>query len=88
MGRGRRPVPSLECDGRGALCASGRFAGAAAEITAQQLKVGADHFEGQFGDGKGKWRLFIEADQDIQAMSLLESPTGHIANLSSGTAVY
>ena len=62
-------------------------AGAAAEITAQQLEAGADHFDGRFGDGKGKWRLFIEADQDIQAMSLLESPTGHIANLSSGTAV-
>ena len=63
-------------------------AGAATEITAQQLEAGADHFEGRFGDGKGKWRLFIEADQDIQAMSLLESPTGHIANLSSGTAVH
>ena len=62
-------------------------ASAAAEITAQQLEAGADHFDGRFGDGQGKWRLFIEADQDIQAMSLLESPTGHIANLSSGTAV-
>ncbi len=62
-------------------------AGAAAEITAQQLEAGADHFRGRFGDGKGKWRLFIEADQDVQVMSLLESPTGHITNLSSGTAV-
>ena len=62
-------------------------AGAATEITAQQLEAGAAHFQGRFGDGKGKWRLFIEADQDIQAMSLLESPTGHITNLSSGTAV-
>ena len=62
-------------------------AGAAAAITAQQLEAGADHFRGRFGDGKGKWRLFIEADQTIKAMSLLESPTGHIANLSSGTAV-
>ena len=62
-------------------------AGAATEITAQQLEAGADHFRGRFGDGKGKWRLFIEADQDVQAMSLLESPTGHITNLSSATAV-
>ena len=62
-------------------------AGAATAITAQQLEAGADHFEGRFGDGKGKWRLFIEADQDVQVMSLLESPTGHITNLSSGTAV-
>ena len=60
-------------------------AGAATAITAQQLEAGADHFRGRFGDGK--WRLFIEADQAIKAMSLLESPTGHITNLSSGTAV-
>lgn len=49
-------------------------------------KAGADHFEGRFGDGKGKWRLSIEADQDIQAMSLLQSATGHLTNLSAGTA--
>ena len=62
-------------------------AGAATSITAQQLEAGASHFDGRFGDGRGKWRLFIEADQDIQAMSLVESPTGHLTNLSSGTAV-
>ena len=62
-------------------------AGAATAITAQQLEAGAARLEGRFGDGKGKWRLFIEADQDIQAMSLIESPTGHISNLSAGTAV-
>ena len=62
-------------------------AGAATSITAQQLEAGASHFNGRFGDGRGKWRLFIEADQDIQAMSLVESPTGHLTNLSSGTAV-
>ena len=62
-------------------------AGAATSITAQQLEAGADHFTGRFGDGKGKWQLFIEAGQDVQAMSLLESPKGHITNLSSGTAL-
>ena len=62
-------------------------AGAATAITAQQLEAGADHFTGRFGDGEGKWQLFIAADQDVQAMSLLESPTGHITNLSSATAV-
>ena len=62
-------------------------AGTATSITAQQLEAGADHFTGRFGDGKGKWQLFIEANQDVQAMSLLESPKGHITNLSSGTAV-
>ena len=62
-------------------------AGASASITAQQLEAGASHFSGRFGDGRGKWRLFIEVDRDIQAMSLVESPTGHLTNLSSGTAV-
>ena len=62
-------------------------AGAATTITAQQLEAGADHFAGRLGDGEGKWQLVIEADQDIQAMSLLESETGHLTNLSSGTAV-
>ena len=62
-------------------------AGAATSITAQQLEAGASHFDGRFGDGRGKWRLFIEADRDIQAMSLVESPTGHLTNLSSGKAV-
>ena len=62
-------------------------AGAATSITAQQLEAGADHFTGRFGDGEGKWQLFIDADQDVQAMSLLDSrSTGHITNLSSGTA--
>ena len=60
---------------------------AATAITAQQLEYGASHFKGHLGIGTGKWRLFIEADRDIQVMSLLESPTGHISNLSSGTAV-
>ena len=59
----------------------------ATTITAQQLEAGANHFAGRFGDGEGKWQLFIKADQDIQAMSLLESETGHLTNLSSGTAV-
>lgn len=62
-------------------------AGASASITAQQLEAGARHFNGRFGDGRGKWRLFIEANQNVQAMSLVESPTGHLTNLSSGTAV-
>ena len=56
-------------------------------LRSRSTEAGADHFEGRFGGGKGKWRLFIKADQDLQAMRLLESPTGHIANLSSGTAV-
>lgn len=40
-------------------------------------------FEGAFGDGQWKWRLDIEADRDIQVMSLMESPEGRITNLPS-----
>ena len=85
-------VTSSGLDDRGAAPPEGDItltlpAGAATSITAQQLEAGANHFDGRFGDGRGKWRLFIEAHQDIQAMSLMESPTGHLTNLSSGTAV-
>ena len=35
------------------------------------------------GDGAGKWQLNVTADGPVQVMSLLESPTGHLTNLSS-----
>ena len=61
-------------------------AGAAATVTAAQLEAGADGIAGALGDGHGKWRLAVVADEPIQAMSLLESPTGDIANLSTRPA--
>ncbi|MYH13836.1 MAG: leucine-rich repeat protein [Gammaproteobacteria bacterium] len=36
------------------------------------------------GDGSGKWRLSVSAEQGVLVQSLLESPTGHLTNLSSG----
>ena len=51
-------------------------------LTAQQLEEGGSGLSGRFGDGSGKWRLNLTADQDIYAMNLLESPTGHLANLT------
>ena len=67
---------------------------AARTFTAQELEQGSERFKGAFGDGAGKWRLFVEnvdtlpvPDSDAQvrvvAMSLLESPTGHLTNLST-----
>lgn len=38
---------------------------------------------GGIGDGAGKWRLEVVADQSITVMSLLEAPGGYISNLSS-----
>ena len=58
-------------------------AGATATATAAQLEGGADGIDGALGDGQGKWRLAVSADEPIQVMSLLESPTGDIANLST-----
>ncbi|MCY3793319.1 MAG: spondin domain-containing protein [Gammaproteobacteria bacterium] len=57
-------------------------AGHARSINAPELEQGTG-LEGALGDGQGKWRLDIEADRDIQVMSLMESPEGHITNLSS-----
>ena len=42
-------------------------------------------FTGALGTGAGKWRLEVEANPAIRAMSLLASPTeqGHLTNLST-----
>ena len=40
-------------------------------------------FAGALVDGAGKWELSIRADRKMVAMSLLESPTGHLTNLST-----
>ena len=34
------------------------------------------------GDGTGKWRLSVAAEPGVLVQSLLESPTGHLTNLS------
>ena len=43
---------------------------------------GAD-LTGRLGDGQGKWRLWVEAEGDIVVLNLLDSVSGHLANLSS-----
>ena len=58
-------------------------AGTAREITAGQLEEGATGLAGMLGDGSGKWRLEVESKQSVVAMSLLESPTDHLTNLST-----
>ena len=60
--------------------------GAARALTAAELERGAPGLDGALGDGAGKWRLSVEADGPVEAMGLLESPTGHLANLSAATA--
>ena len=60
-------------------------AGSALELTASGLESGtAENIDGgALGDGHGKWRLRVEADRPIAVMSLLESPTGHLSNVST-----
>lgn len=54
-------------------------------LTAAELEDGprVAEADGALGDGSGKWRLFIQANRPIHAMSLLEDPNGYLANLSA-----
>ena len=58
-------------------------AGEARSFSTRTLEEGGAGLEGALGDGQGKWRLDIEADRDLQVMSLIENPSGLITNLSS-----
>ena len=57
-------------------------AGSARTLTAAELESGAG-LRGELGEGRGKWRLTVDSEQPVEVMSLLESPTGHLTNLSS-----
>ena len=57
---------------------------AALTFTAADLETGnADGLSGALGDGQGKWRLRVATDKEVDAMSLLSLPTGHLTNLST-----
>ena len=58
-------------------------AGSARTLTAPELEVGGEGVSGAFGDGAGKWRLFVESDGEIQVVNLLDSVTGDLTNLSA-----
>ncbi len=58
-------------------------AGEALTLTAAQLEDGSEGLEGALGDGEGKWRLTVAFDNPLTVMSLLESPAGHLSNLSA-----
>ena len=61
-------------------------AASALTFTAAELEAGSERLSGRLGDGGGKWRLRVTADAPLAVMSLLETPTGHLANVSTGTA--
>ena len=58
-------------------------AGASRTLRSGELEFGGEGLSGALGDGAGKWRLTVEAEQSILVMNLLTSPTGHLSNLST-----
>ena len=58
-------------------------AGASRTVSAKELEDGAGGLTGAFGAGSGKWQLVASANEPIEVMSLLSSPTGHLTNLST-----
>ena len=58
-------------------------AGGASMLSAQALEAGTGLDGGRLGDGTGKWKLIVSSNVNIQVMSLLSTPTGHLTNLST-----
>jgi len=59
----------------------------AVEYSALDLEQGnqATGLSGALGNGAGKWRLTVSSDVDLQVVSLLQTPTGFLTNLSGIT---
>ena len=55
-------------------------------VTAQELESGGSNLVGRFGDGAGKWHLFVSAEHPVQLLNMLRSPTGSLTNLSTSTS--
>ena len=61
-------------------------AGEARHVTASELETGQG-LSGRLGTGSGKWRLLVSGTQPVHVMSLLDTPTGNITNLSDVPAI-
>ena len=61
-------------------------AGAARTVAARALENGAAGLTGRLGDGDGDWQLLIFTDAAIEAMTLLDTASGPLANLSAARA--
>ena len=58
-------------------------AGAPRDFAAADLESGeAEGLSGALGNGAGEWRLRVESDGDVYAVSLAESSIGHLENVS------
>ena len=80
-------ITGLDDDGQAPLLGTVGItlgAGKSRIVSAYQLENGGRGISGRLGAGEGKWRLLVSADREIQVMSLLTLPTGHLTNLSRG----
>ena len=55
------------------------------ELESRELESGGEGFDGRLGDGTGGWQLFVSATGAIEVMSLLETDSGRVTNLSTTT---
>ena len=60
--------------------------GAARTLTAQELEAGGLGLSGRLGDGEGKWQLFVSSNVPLDVMGLMQTRSGHLANLSTTSA--
>ena len=58
-------------------------AGESRTLSAHDLENGAQGLTGMLDAGNGKWRLFITAGQSVVGVSLLDSVSGHLSNIST-----
>ncbi len=80
-------ITGMDDDGRPADTVSlSLAAGESRTVSSQQLEAGRGDLDGGLGTGRGKWRLTVVSSAPILVMNLLESPTGHLTNLSSTPA--
>ncbi len=56
--------------------------GASAMLTSAELESGDQRFDGRFGDGAGKWQVFVSATEPVWVMNLMVTRSGHVSNLS------
>ena len=90
-GNGPAQVTITGIDDRGVSSSGGSVAvsvpaGASRTLSAGELEAGGAGFEGELGNGAGKWQLLVQSSQPVTVMSLLSSPTGHLTNLSTAPA--
>ena len=57
-------------------------AGSVRTLSAGDLENGGEGLTGALGDGRGKWRLFVESTGEVLVVNLLDSVTGDLTNLS------